>query len=417
MPQGDSSINARVTPASVAEPEQVTRAENGLAAPSLSSAESAADVFKQMTQGNIRELRAGQMAPPVPDATGIGEVLWSFDVIKAKWQSRSAATKESSSASWQYDQLRFIFLLTFPQIEREAIFADLACINDWTQKSQQKYWSAFLAGVKAIGGHVGPGAFAMSSMLHFLANEEKSLNETYPMLPTELEAVCAHLVDEDPALELSLRVAYVLGQRLGDIFNLQVEDIGELLDPLTGCTFVYLTFRQTKTSRRTQPYTLHIRKNTPTAARQFVGMSMSKEADLATALFKFARERKGQEYLFASVAEKLPLMKKIGASLRLVHAELNVLSVRRGGLQVMALSGMSTATLLAHSRHTTEKTLHRYLGWGKLFLGPARERFGAIAIEGRALELIRQGSVLVARELGELSLMPHEKHGEHTTSA
>jgi hypothetical protein len=64
----------------------------------------------------------------------------------------------------------------------------------------------------------------------------------------------------------------------------------------------------------------------------------------------------------------------------------NLLSIRRGGLQDMAQSGMSTAGLLHHSRHADEATLHRYLEWGKLALNPARERFASTMPWGLALQ-------------------------------
>jgi hypothetical protein len=85
-----------------------------------------------------------------------------------------------------------------------------------------------------------------------------------------------------------------------------------------------------------------------------------------------------------------------------IKPELSILSIRRGGLQRMALLGVSTECLLAHSRHKRRETLERYLDWGRLFLNPAKELLSA------SEEQEKQGFLLVRA---------HEMHLPLTFSA
>jgi hypothetical protein len=55
------------------------------------------------------------------------------------------------------------------------------------------------------------------------------------------------------------------------------------------------------------------------------------------------------------------------AAVRRADNSLNMRSVRRGSLQTLALAGHSIETLLQFSGHTKDRTLKRYLDWGRLF--------------------------------------------------
>jgi hypothetical protein len=94
------------------------------------------------------------------------------------------------------------------------------------------------------------------------------------------------------------------------------------------------------------------------------------------------------------------LLAQLRKFLQKVNPELTCLSLRRGGLQRMALEGYSTETLLTHSRHQRLENLHRYLNWGEVFLNAAREKYRTRPLEVHAqYNLSRAGQAIHAEEL------------------
>jgi hypothetical protein len=77
------------------------------------------------------------------------------------------------------------------------------------------------------------------------------------------------------------------------------------------------------------------------------GLPVHSEA--GRAVWALAQERKGEEYLFTP-----GLMLEIRTAIKTVDATLSLLSLQRGGLQAMAKAGLSKATLLHHSRHSSD---------------------------------------------------------------
>jgi hypothetical protein len=66
------------------------------------------------------------------------------------------------------------------------------------------------------------------------------------------------------------------------------------------------------------------------------------------------------------------------AAVRRAEPSLNMRAVRRGALQCLAINGTDIETLLQFSGHSSERTLKRYLDWGRLF-GSGAERGAAAA--------------------------------------
>ena len=84
----------------------------------------------------------------------------------------------------------------------------------------------------------------------------------------------------------------------------------------------------------------------------------------------YLRQQQMAGGLFHPATEELPLCQRHAAllsAIRASDAELNLRAMRRGALQTMALAGESAATLMQFSGHTNERTLKRYLDWGRLF--------------------------------------------------
>ena len=66
------------------------------------------------------------------------------------------------------------------------------------------------------------------------------------------------------------------------------------------------------------------------------------------------------------------------AALRSVNPLLEQKSMRRGSLQALAAQGVDARTLMHYSGHTQERTLNRYLNWGKES-GEMRQRTTSVA--------------------------------------
>lgn len=143
--------------------------------------------------------------------------------------------------------------------------------------------------------------------------------------------------------------------------QVEASRVSTITDPSTNVTFTTILYRRGKTTRRRDPFVIHIPQTNP----------------LAHELAAFAETRMTTEtqptYLFTPPAGRAAALKKIAEALKTVSSELGLLSIRRGGLQQMALQGLSLQTILAHSRHTTEQLLNRYLGWGAFNFAAARE--------------------------------------------
>ena len=340
-------------------------------------------------------MRSQQKLPPGSVKLTAAEIwheeLWSVQKIRARWDTRPASVQSATSKKWQSDQQKFVFLFAFIQLDREAIFAEMADQFEWSYKTQEKYWSAMIKGGESIEIRITHAMRSQQRVFHFMAQEEDPKKPTIPATPQEIESACTMLPRE---LAIALKIAYLLGQRMRDVLNLRSNCLSTIFDPVTHANFVSATFRKTKTTRTAQPYCLHVPIE-----------------EMGQELLDLAANRQ-EHFLFLSdpalkdEMEKVRTLELISAALKKSNETLNVLSIRRGGLQAMAIAGMTTETLLAHSRHKRVENLHRYLDWGKVFLGAARERFAMKPMMTRAYQL---GRVEGATALQATTLAEFEK--------
>jgi hypothetical protein len=167
---------------------------------------------------------------------------------------------------------------------------------------------------------------------------------------------------------VALRLSFELGQRMGDCLNLQATHIRQINDPKTHTQFVAVKFVKGKTTRRMDPYTLHV---------PFGSITGQEVYQLAQAVISRQGKAQGEPSIGPLLfGPKKDAEAAIRRALLRVNKDLSILSVRRGGLQRMSLEGCSIACLMHHSRHADETMLNRYLGWGTFNLEAARERYG-----------------------------------------
>lgn len=324
---------------------------------------------------SVRNFEATATLEP-PPRPHLEEMLLSMDELHARWVHRPAAIKAASSEKWQSEQQKFLFLLAYPQRVRETMFQELICFFSWSYKTALKHWGAVLSAARSLDLPVSSAMVAQSSVLHILSKEEDPRRPTTPARQEEVEAAASAL---STLGAIALRLAFMLGQRMGDVLNLWGPCTSEVHDVVSSRTFLAVRFRAGKTTAATQPYTLHL------------------PAELSLAMELRALDLKaGGRYLFyadeapsvglsgrrETPSSKVALLTAIAEALRAVNPLLRCLSIRRGGLQMMALAGCSTECLLSHSRHKNKENLERYLNWGEVMLGPARERW---AVADKAL--------------------------------
>jgi integrase len=147
---------------------------------------------------------------------------------------------------------------------------------------------------------------------------------------------------------LALLLQWLTAARPGCILKLR-KDCIELLPNLG----LRVTFRDGKGVAFRGPYTVHTRW--PEAFQDLLHRRLQSCASPSEVLIQ---PRAGNHW-----AGRMPAML---ASLRAVNPELNLRAVRRGALQALAMAGTDTATLMQYSGHTNERTLKRYLDWGRL---------------------------------------------------
>lgn len=275
-----------------------------------------------------------------------------LEELKIAWAERSRPARSETTPAWQRTCERMLPLLVLPEADALDQFEAWRDAMGWAETTTAQYWAALRKAAYVLDISLSNFYKIQGKVLGYAAKEADERRPTVPM--TELELARVTLAHPHSLL---LQTAFALGQRVGDVSQLQTKRITTMHDPVTNTHFVCLQFRRGKTTRRRQPYTLHL-PLTGQLAKELLERAQTHQEDL----------------LF--VADRGLALRVIAAALKEVNQELCLLSVRRGGLQKMALQGASMATLLHHSRHTTEMMLDRYLGWGLCNLISARQLNG-----------------------------------------
>ena len=271
------------------------------------------------------------------------------------WEGRPDVYRRISSVQWQAVQRRFLPLTVLPLWEATEEFEGQRDARGWSYRSTAQYWSALLKAMEAVGLAPPPEMRVRARLYSHLGKEEDERRATVAVTRQQLLAAAA---TTSKATSMLMRVAFELGQRVGDCLTLKRHRLAWLDDAPSGLRLLAVQFRKGKTVRRRDPFTLHL------------------HGPIAHELAAFAAEG-GGDMLFGD--DPVPILNELRKALKDQQQALSVLSVRRGGLQALAASGVSEATLLHHSRHTSAQLLHRYLEWGTYALGPARERYSVAA--------------------------------------
>jgi hypothetical protein len=235
---------------------------------------------------------------------------------------------------------RFLFLFDEKPHMRWTTFDRLT--KHCTDATRATYWGGVLSLIKEMGEVVLDGEKKAMAWLEKQANLRVGVHTPSPMTETQV----AQLFDQlnDP-VALALVIAWTLGQRPSDV--LQLETKGVHNNPTGGVT---LEFIRGKVIPAIGPFVIPLPQG---PAEQM--------------LRSLHHARRGHQFLFSqgnTQHEREALTHQAASILEDIHPSLEVRSVRRGGLQRMASSGMLYPDILKFSKHTSEASLNRYLNNG-----------------------------------------------------
>ena len=169
-------------------------------------------------------------------------------------------------------------------------------------------------------------------------------------------------------VQLAILLSWVFGQRPSDTLQLHGSDMATL--KFLENRFTVITYRRGKTIASTGPFTIHVKRGQLT---KWIKILLNERPDR----FVFTPEP-----LPRDMEEIPPLirqqMAKIASKL-LRELGVEVRSVRRGGLQHLALLGMTLSDIRLHySHHKSEQMLGRYLDHGTYSRAQAESHMTAL---------------------------------------
>jgi integrase len=169
-----------------------------------------------------------------------------------------------------------------------------------------------------------------------------------PITLSEMDLLVSTFDASLPSLAAIAMTTFLLGQRISDMIQLAVADLKSNDDYLT------ITVRRGKTMQVTTPYSLWLRRKTyPTETL----IELAASAKSCGRLFLFTN--------LNSEEERQRVSHTVRDMLTSINDQLELRSLRRGGLQRMAHLGVSIPTMLHFSRHSDVPMLMRYLSWGQ----------------------------------------------------
>ena len=266
-------------------------------------------------------------------------VVTPADGLLSKWDAAHPILKRSGGAT----KKRMVELLDRSSAWVEDFEASAAS-KKWKSSTQSNYINAFVSSLKTMKVPIPNEILELRRICQRKATMQ--LDTQYPKCLTiaHIEQIIQrrsipHLV------KLLICVTWSLGQRVSDMLQLHSTDIQKVGKS------VAITIRRGKVTPTVGPFTVFL------------------QADLALGedLFQHAAGCAGA--LFSNDMDS-----RIRVALKAVDIDLELRSIRRGGLTNMALRGESMQTMLTFSQHRSNGMLLRYLHNGAACMSTALEQ-------------------------------------------
>ena len=184
--------------------------------------------------------------------------------------------------------------------------------------------------------------------------------------------------------DLLLFGAFALGQRPSDFAQIATKDIGTI--ELDGDSFLIVTMRRTKTAKATGPYSLHIPRGSLLAQALEQRKRRCMEKNRYFVFIKGPTKQGLGGILYPTLRNRNAMMHACATRLKQISRDLEIRSIRRGGLQRLAQIGFSIDEIRSYfSKHTTSASLNTYLAFGAHSIQQARAHSQAVEPQVRNL--------------------------------
>jgi hypothetical protein len=311
--------------------------------------------FIELRERQVVEMIAGKTRARVP----LEDWPDPSETMLRQW-SRRHPSYQTFSKHYMASQRRVLFLAEVDPSKRFEAFETICFKRQLVPTTAESYWITWLGVQKALGITPSDADQRISKIM-------KARATAYPVqFPTpasiaDIDLLMTTFHAALPSFTAIATAAFILGQRISDMIQLAVADLHVTEE------FLMITVRRGKTMMTTQPYTLWLRRNRYPAEAL---ISIMKSAKTQGRLFLFSE--------FNLDEERQKVLQRIRDMLTSVNDQLELRSLRRGGLQRMAGLGVKLETVLHFSRHSDVSTLLRYLNWGKHATHRQQEMLDAI---------------------------------------
>lgn len=322
--------------------------------------------FQKKRDQQVKEMCAGRafakphpsQLPPWPKPT---------DKLMQKWLARNDIFK-TYSERYMAAQTTMLFLADLNPIDRFENFEKWCFLRVLAPSTAETYWTTWLGIQKAL-------ALAPSEADSRITRVLKARAVAYPvMFPTPASTQdIVHFINKfqksHPSLTAIVAFTFLNGQRISDMVQLAVADLS------VEEKFLAITVRRGKTFTTAKPYTLWIRRGMyPCEAL----IEAANQAAKCQRMFLFTEMNLEEQ--------RRIVLDAIHHMLADVNDQLELRSIRRGGLHLMAQNGCSMETILKFSRHSDIDMLMRYLNWGSVSTACRNEMLEALSGSAAALD-------------------------------
>jgi len=297
--------------------------------------------FQQLRDEQVKAMIAGKRFTAC-DATPWPEPSES---MKRTWNERHPSFKTYSS-HYLSAQLRLLFLADLEPETRFEEFERICFLRRLAPTTAETYWTTFLSIQKSLSLKPSVADARVTKLLK-ARSVAFPVNFPEPATTNDIRRIISMF--KNSSFTPIVVMTFLNGQRISDMIQLAVADL------VPQSEFLLITVRRGKTFLTQNPYTLWMRRHTfPTEEL----IQLRNRAEAAGRIFLLSNMNSDEE--------RERVLDEIRSMLNAVNDNLELRSIRRGGLHLMGTSGHSLETILNFSRHADQKMLMRYLNWGSV---------------------------------------------------
>jgi hypothetical protein len=323
--------------------------------------------YQQLRDDQVKKMIAGQrfnasVTTPWPEP--------SPSMLK-RWSERHQAFK-TYSTNYMASQRRTLFLADLEPHLRFEAFEKVCFQRCLAPTTAETYWTTWLSIQKAMCLFVSESDPRVTKIL-------KARSVAYPVqFPTpaklsDMKLLVATFAHEWPSLTAIATMTFIYGQRISDMIQLAACDLEVQRH------FLVITVRRGKTFTTAKPYALWLRRHRyPTEEL----IDVAHRAKKLNRIFLFSESNTDQE--------RSKVLDAIREMIVCVNDELELRSLRRGGLHLMAENGQPLSSIIKFSRHADIDMLMRYLNWGTVSTNHRDEMISAVDKSCEQIESVIQ---------------------------